>query len=92
MSQDANSKRPGPEAYDHLWALLPVFAVFVAMILFFALADDRPMQIGDSPEFAPMPMMAPEPLPSSATDVSVPSAAEALARLSDVVAEPIATF
>jgi hypothetical protein len=27
-------KRPAPDAYDHLWTLLPVFIAFCAVILF----------------------------------------------------------
>jgi len=30
------AKRPAPEAYDHLWSLLPVFVFFVVVIAFLA--------------------------------------------------------
>lgn len=40
MSPQPRSKRPAPDAYDHLWALLPVFAAFVAVLVFFATLDD----------------------------------------------------
>jgi hypothetical protein len=36
MSPDPRSKRPAPDAYGHLWSLLPVFAVFFAVIVFVA--------------------------------------------------------
>jgi len=34
--QTRNPKRPGPDAYDHLWLLLPVFLAFVATIVLVA--------------------------------------------------------
>ena len=30
------SKRPAPDAYDHLWMLLPVFVAFIATIVLVA--------------------------------------------------------
>jgi hypothetical protein len=42
MPRKPNSKRPGPNAYDHLWPLLPVFIAFVAALVFIALTDPAP--------------------------------------------------
>lgn len=36
MSESHNRKRPAPDAYDHLWALLPVFVAFVALLVLIA--------------------------------------------------------
>lgn len=36
MSTNSRSKRPAPDAYDHLWLLLPVFIAFVSVLLFIA--------------------------------------------------------
>lgn len=38
------SERPAPDAYDHLWSLLPVFIAFLAVIVFIAVADLGPAQ------------------------------------------------
>jgi len=36
MSPIRQSKRPAPDAYDHLWMLLPVFVASIAAIALFA--------------------------------------------------------
>lgn len=48
MPPKSRSKRPAPDAYDHLWSLLPVFIVFVAVIVFFAAVGEGllPVDIG----------------------------------------------
>lgn len=33
MSEFHNRKRPAPDAYDHLRALLPVFVAFLALLV-----------------------------------------------------------
>jgi hypothetical protein len=87
MSPIPPSRRPAPDAYDHLWPLLPVFAVFFAMIVFAAAADVRPIEVGHVVEFMPLPAWAPEVL-----DSSVPSADDALARLPDAASKSVPTF
>ena len=36
MPQIRNPKRPAPDAYHHLWLLLPVFVAFIATIVLVA--------------------------------------------------------
>jgi hypothetical protein len=36
MSRKPESKHPAPDAYDHLWSLLPVFIAFVSVIVLIA--------------------------------------------------------
>jgi hypothetical protein len=36
MTPTRSSRRPFPEAYDHLWRLLPVFLAFLAMLFIIA--------------------------------------------------------
>lgn len=36
MPQMRKSKHPAPDAYDHLWLLLPVFVAFIATIVLIA--------------------------------------------------------
>jgi hypothetical protein len=90
MSPSSNRKRPAPGAYDHLWRLLPVFLAFVAVIVFVAAVDDRPVHSAYVTVFEALPEVAPE--QSHAIDTSVPSAAAAMARLPEVVAEPVAAY
>lgn len=87
MSPIPPSRRPAPDAYDHLWPLLPVFAAFFAMIVFVAAADMRPIEVGQVIEFMPLPAWSPEVLESG-----VPAAADASARLPDAASESIPTF
>ncbi len=87
-----HSKRPGPGAYDHLWSLLPVFLAFLTVIVFAAAADDRPTQAGYPIKFEALPIEAAEQSQPAAADGSVPTAADAVARLPDGVAEAVATF
>ena len=42
MPSKPESKRPAPNAYDHLWSLLPVFIAFVAVIAVIVVADLGP--------------------------------------------------
>ncbi len=42
MPRKPKSKRPAPNAYDHLWPLLPVFIAFVAVLVFIAITDLGP--------------------------------------------------
>jgi hypothetical protein len=43
MPRKPKSKlRPAPNAYDHLWPLLPVFIAFVAVIVVIAVTDLGP--------------------------------------------------
>ena len=43
MPRNPKSKqRPAPNAYDHLWPLLPVFIAFVAVMVFIGLNDLGP--------------------------------------------------
>ena len=89
MSANRQSKRPGPDSYDHLWSLLPVFAAFFAVIVFAAATDDRPAQNGYATEFVPLAAFDAEP---GLGDASVPPAAEAMARLPEGASEPTPTF
>ena len=89
MSANRQSKRPGPDAYDHLWSLLPVFAAFFALIVFAAAGDDRPAPNGYGTEFVPLQAFYAEP---GLDDPSVPPAAEAMARLPDSASEQAPTF
>ena len=89
MSANRQSKRPGPDAYDHLWSLLPVFAAFFAIIVFAAAADDRPAQYGYGTEFVPLQAVYAEP---GLDDPSVPPADEAMARLPDYTSEQAPSF
>ena len=91
MSSSRPSKRPAPAAYDHLWQLLPVFGAFFAIIVFAAAADVRPIPATHAAKLEPLRTWLPEG-PANATDVSVPSAADAVAKLPDVAAEAVATF
>jgi len=36
MKPTRDSHRPQPDAWDHLWALLPVFIAFLALLVIFA--------------------------------------------------------
>ena len=36
MPSKPTPRRPAPDAYDHLWLLLPVFVAFAAVIVFIA--------------------------------------------------------
>ena len=36
MSEFHNRQRPAPDAYDHLWTLLPVFVAFFALLVLIA--------------------------------------------------------
>lgn len=36
MPQIRKPRRPAPDAYDHLWLLLPVFIAFIATIILIA--------------------------------------------------------
>ena len=36
MPQIRKPGRPAPDAYDHLWPLLPVYVAFIATIVLFA--------------------------------------------------------
>lgn len=38
MTPTFKPKRPAPDAYDHLWPLLPVFVAFFAVIVLAASA------------------------------------------------------
>lgn len=87
MSPIPKSRRPAPDAYDHLWLLLPIFAAFFAMIVFAAAADVGPIEVGHFVEFMPLPAWSPEVL-----DSSVPATADALSSLPDPASEPVATF
>ena len=88
MSPIPSSRRPAPDAYDHLWPLLPVFAVFFAMIVFAVATDHNPVQ--GAFEAPAMPVF--EPGFFGPSDLSVPSAVEAVARLPDAAAEPVPSF
>lgn len=92
MSANPKSKRPGPNSYDHLWSLLPVFTAFFAVIVFLAATDDRPAQGGFGTEFVPLQALEAEPSRGYGADTSVPSAAEAVARVPELAAEPAPTF
>ena len=83
-------KRPGPDAYDHLWPLLPVFAAYFAVIVFAAGADLQAAPAVYTPHYEPLPMEAAAEI--VAGDASVPSAADALARLPDTATEAAPTF
>ena len=91
MSVSFKRKRPAPDAYDHLWSLLPVFLAFLAVIVFAAAADDRPIHSAYVTVFEALPAVTPEQSQSHRADMSVPSAA-AMAGLPEVVAEPVAVY
>ncbi len=42
MPSKPKTKRPSPDAYDHLWPLLPVFIAFAAAIVVIAVTDLGP--------------------------------------------------
>ena len=90
MSESRNAKRPAPDAYDHLWSLLPVFVAFFAMLVYIA-ADDRSMPHAATIDSRPASMPATQHSARSVAEPSAP-AETALATLPDGVAEPIATF
>jgi hypothetical protein len=92
MPQSRKPKRPGPKAYDHLWTLLPVFVAFIATIVLVAAPNDRPLQAANAAELAPMPTVSATQDQQGPADTSVPSAAAAMTRLLDAVAEPVATY
>lgn len=92
MSSSRRSRRPSPDAYDHLWALLPVFAAFFAVILYVATTDNDPLRTDRLIRFDALPYETAEPIPPVAADLSVPSAEAAMARLPDPAAEPVDTF
>lgn len=90
MSLARKSKRPAPDAYDHLWTLLPVFVAFLAAVVFAALADERPIPHGNVAE--PLSTVTAVQSAHRAADPSVPPAAAAMARVADAVAEPVAAY
>lgn len=89
MSRQTASKLPAPDAYDHLWSLLPVFVTFLVVIVIAAATYEHPLQVGKflDPEAQQTGLY-----PPASTDASVPAAEAAMARLPDAVAEPVATF
>jgi hypothetical protein len=89
MSRQSASKRRAPDAHDHLWPLLPVFAAFLVVIVFAAAAYERQPRMGKINELEAPPT---QPYVPAATDASVPSADAAMARLPEAVPEPVATF
>jgi hypothetical protein len=91
MSESRNAKRPAPDAYDHLWSLLPVFVAFIASLVFFA-ADDRPLPHGAEPHSRAESMPPAMQSPHRSIDPSAPSAATARAVQAEVVTEHIASF
>ena len=91
MSAPFKPKDSAPHAYDHVW-VLPILVAFVAAIVLVAATNDRPTQGGNAAELAPLSTATAAPSPQRATDTSVPSAAAAMAKLPDVVAEPVATY
>jgi hypothetical protein len=91
MSTNRQSKRPGPDSYDHLWSLLPVFAAFFAIIVFAAAVDDRPVHYAYATDFVPLPAFE-ELARGDRGDPSVPPAAEAVARLPELASEDSPTF
>jgi hypothetical protein len=94
MSLNHKPKRPAPDAYDHLWSLLPLFIAFLAMVMLAAALDDRQVQDNSATQAEPAraTMAAAAPGRHRAADPSVPSADAALAALADVAAPSPATF
>jgi hypothetical protein len=92
MSANRQSKRPGPDSYDHLWSLLPVFATFFAIIVFAAAIDDRPVHYGYATDFVPLQAFDAQGARGDRSDPSVPPAAEAVARLPELPSEYSPTF
>lgn len=92
MSSPAKSKRLPPDAYDHLWSLLPVFVAFFAALVFAATADDSPSPRRTDIDSRPTSIPTAEPSPQRALDPSPPSAASALSAQPDDVTEHVACF
>lgn len=65
MSPKPRSKRPAPDAYDHLWSLLPVFAVFLAVIVFFAAVGEGLLPVDAAGATANATPMAAKPVASN---------------------------
>ena len=91
MSESRNAKWPAPDAYDHLWSLLPVFVAFIASVVLFA-AEDRPLPHGAASPSRAAPTPAAMQSPHRSMDTSAPSAATAQAVQAEDVAEHIASF
>jgi hypothetical protein len=92
MSSPAKSKRLAPDAYDHLWSLLPVFIAFFAVLVFAATADDRPLPSRTDIDSQPASIPNAEPSPQLALDPSPPSAASAQSAQPDEVSDHVACF
>ena len=92
MSPSRQTKRPSPDTYDHLWMLLPVFVAFLAAIVLVAACDDRQLPSGQLFYFEALPAETPEANRPTQGDPSLPPTEAAMARLPDVVAEPVPTF
>ncbi len=92
MSLPTKSKRLPPDAYDHLWSLLPVFVAFFAALVFAATADDHPSPSRTDIDSRPASIPTAEPSPQRAIDSSAPSAASALSAQPDDVTDHVACF
>jgi hypothetical protein len=90
----SNHKRPAADAYDHLWSLLPVFIVFIAVVMFAAAVDDRRVQDSSATQAEPAPAATAAAAQGGRhpSDPSVPAATAAMNSLADSTMQPIATF
>ena len=92
MSEFHHGKRPAPDAYDHLWTLLPVFVSFFAALVYIAATDNRPLPGDATIDSRPAATPAAAQTPWQSLDRSAPQAVNALAAQPEGVSEHIASF
>ena len=84
MSTTPHSNRPAPDAYDHLWDLMPVFVAFVVVLVLVVAIEPDPARSTDAIRAS---SAQPE---SSAVAAPLPSAATT--RFEHAEDPPVATF